>query len=55
MFKPRQKRSRHLIEDITQNDIDSLSIKWNTVKFTQILENDKGLYPPQEFPFMKKR
>ncbi|MFS8025693.1 hypothetical protein Hanom_Chr16g01478141 [Helianthus anomalus] len=36
-------RSIHLIEDNMQNNIESLSINLDTMRFEQLLENEKGL------------
>ncbi|MFS7972596.1 hypothetical protein Hanom_Chr09g00846651 [Helianthus anomalus] len=54
-FNPDEPRSIHLIEDIVQDDIESLSIKLDIVRLEQLLENEKGLHPVQRFPFEKKK
>ncbi|MFS8002017.1 hypothetical protein Hanom_Chr13g01197141 [Helianthus anomalus] len=53
-FNPDEPRLIHLIEDIMQHDIESLSIKLDIVRLEQLLENEKGLHPVQRFPFAKK-
>ncbi|MFS7907209.1 hypothetical protein Hanom_Chr01g00068601 [Helianthus anomalus] len=47
-------RTAHLIEDITQDDIESLSIKLDTVRFEQMLEKEYELHPEQRYPLAKK-
>ncbi|KAJ0552986.1 hypothetical protein HanRHA438_Chr08g0343231 [Helianthus annuus] len=51
---PDQPRSIRLIGDIVQDNIDELSIKLEKVRFEQMLANEKGLNPPQKYPFVKK-
>ncbi|MFS8032851.1 hypothetical protein Hanom_Chr17g01562561 [Helianthus anomalus] len=51
---PDQPRSTRLIGDIGQDNIDELSIKLDKVRFEQMLANEKGLNPPQKYPFVKK-
>ncbi|MFS7977297.1 hypothetical protein Hanom_Chr10g00902361 [Helianthus anomalus] len=50
---PDQQRS--ILGDIVQDDIDELSIKLDAVRFEKMLENEKGLKPPQKYLFVKKR
>ncbi|MFS7928509.1 putative aminoacyl-tRNA synthetase, class Ia, anticodon-binding protein [Helianthus anomalus] len=54
-FRENEPRSVNIIEDITQDDIESLSIKLETVRFEQVLENEKGFHPVQRYPFEKRK
>ncbi|KAM0061877.1 hypothetical protein Hdeb2414_s0004g00141351 [Helianthus debilis subsp. tardiflorus] len=47
-------RAAHLIEDITQDDIEAVSIKLDTAKFDQMLVEAYDLHPEQRYPFAKK-
>ncbi|KAM0070434.1 hypothetical protein Hdeb2414_s0001g00013071 [Helianthus debilis subsp. tardiflorus] len=54
-FREDEPRSINIIENITQDDIKSLSIKLDMVRFEQVLENEKGLHPIQRYPFEKRK
>ncbi|KAJ0914559.1 hypothetical protein HanPSC8_Chr06g0239961 [Helianthus annuus] len=52
-YKEDEPRAAHLIEDITQDDIEAVSIKLDTVRFDQMLVEAYDLHPEQRYPFAK--
>ncbi|MFS7951917.1 hypothetical protein Hanom_Chr07g00600851 [Helianthus anomalus] len=46
-------RAAHLIEDITQEDIEAVSIKLDTVSFDQMLVEAYDLHLEERYPFAK--
>ncbi|KAJ0560232.1 hypothetical protein HanRHA438_Chr06g0264071 [Helianthus annuus] len=53
-YEEDEPRSAHLIEDITEEDIDGVSIKLDSVRFDQTLVEAYDLNPEQSYPFAKK-
>ncbi|MFS8008753.1 hypothetical protein Hanom_Chr14g01276591 [Helianthus anomalus] len=53
-YKEDEPRAAHLIEDITQDDIEDVSIKLDTVRFDQMLVEAYDLQLEQRYPFEKK-
>ncbi|KAJ0534409.1 hypothetical protein HanIR_Chr09g0419461 [Helianthus annuus] len=53
-YKEGEPRATHLIEDITDDDIEAVSIKLDSVRFDQMLVDAYELQPEQSYPFEKK-
>ncbi|KAJ0779276.1 hypothetical protein HanPI659440_Chr06g0224721 [Helianthus annuus] len=51
MYEEGEPRATHLIEDITDDDIEAVSIKLDSVRFDQILVDAYELQPEQRYPF----
>ncbi|KAM0058415.1 hypothetical protein Hdeb2414_s0005g00170011 [Helianthus debilis subsp. tardiflorus] len=54
IYKEGEPRATHLIEDITDDDIEAVSIKLDSVRFDQILVDAYELQPEQSYLFAKK-
>ncbi|KAF5789632.1 hypothetical protein HanRHA438_Chr09g0385541 [Helianthus annuus] len=52
-YEEDEPRAAHLIEDIIQDDIESVSIKLDTVRFDQMLVEEYDMQAEQRYQFAK--